>query len=61
MVPSLHELRSLELILENDEAREFEYLFKHFLIQEVAYNTMLVNKRKELHASIAHAIENAVR
>ncbi len=57
LVPSLYELRSLELILENDEAREFEYLFKHFLIQEVAYNTMLVNKRKELHASIAHAIE----
>jgi class 3 adenylate cyclase len=57
VVPSLHELRTLELILDNDEAREFEYLFKHFLIQEVAYNTMLVNKRKELHASIAHAIE----
>lgn len=57
LVPSLHELRTLELILENHEAREFEYLFKHFLIQEVAYNTMLVNKRKELHASIAHAIE----
>ena len=57
VTPSLHELRSLELILDNDEAREFEYLFKHFLIQEVAYNTMLVNKRKELHASIAHAIE----
>lgn len=57
VVPSLHELRSLELILENQEAREFEYLFKHFLIQEVAYNTMLGNKRRELHASIAHAIE----
>jgi class 3 adenylate cyclase len=55
--PSLTELRSLELILEKDEAREFEYLFKHFLIQEVAYNTMLGNKRKDLHASIARAIE----
>ncbi len=57
LVPSLTELRSLELILKKDEAREYEYLFKHFLIQEVAYNTMLVNKRKELHASIARAIE----
>jgi class 3 adenylate cyclase len=57
IAPSLTELRSLELILEKDEAREFEYLFKHFLIQEVAYNTMLGNKRKELHASIARAIE----
>lgn len=57
IVPSLHQLRSLELILENQEAKEYEYLFKHFLIQEVAYNTMLGNKRRELHASIAHAIE----
>jgi hypothetical protein len=58
IVPSLDALRSLELILEKREAREFEYLFKHFLIQEVAYNTMLVNKRKDLHASIAAAIES---
>ena len=55
--PSLTELRALELILEKEEAREYEYLFKHFLIQEVAYNTILVNRRKELHASIARAIE----
>jgi len=57
LVPNLHELRSLELILQNQEAREYQYLFKHFLIQEVAYNTILLNKRKELHASIARAIE----
>ena len=55
--PDLDELRSLELILQAEEAKEFQYLFKHFLIQEVAYNTILVNKRKDLHASIARAIE----
>jgi class 3 adenylate cyclase len=55
--PNLDELRSIELILQKDEAKEFQYLFKHFLIQEVAYNTILLNKRKELHASIARAIE----
>jgi hypothetical protein len=55
--PSLHELRSLELVLEKDEASEYDFLFKHFLIQEVAYNTILLNKRKELHAAIARAIE----
>jgi hypothetical protein len=54
----LNELKSLELILEKQEAEEFDYLFKHYLIQEVAYNTILVNKRKELHAAIAQAIEN---
>ena len=53
----LDELRTLELILHQEEAQEYQYLFKHFLIQEVAYNTILINKRKELHASIARAIE----
>jgi class 3 adenylate cyclase len=54
---SLGELRSLELVLQKDEAKEYEYLFKHFLIHEVAYNTILLNKRKELHGAIARAIE----
>jgi class 3 adenylate cyclase len=54
---NLTELKSLELVLEKDEAQEAEYLFKHYLIQEVAYNTILLNKRKELHGSIARAIE----
>ena len=55
--PSLKDLISLELVLEQEEAKEFAYLFKHYLIQEVAYNTILQKKRKELHALIAKAIE----
>lgn len=55
--PSLDELRSLELILQGEEARDYDFLFKHFLIQEVAYNTILASKRKELHTAIAGAIE----
>lgn len=55
--PSLHELLSLEMILEKDEAKEMAYLFKHYLIQEVAYNTILQKKRRELHKLIAQAIE----
>ena len=54
---NLTELKALELVLEKDEAHEAEYLFKHYLIQEVAYNTILLNKRKELHGAIARAIE----
>jgi len=57
IAPSLDELQSLELILPKTQAQELEFLFKHYLIQEVAYNTILVNKRKELHALIAGAIE----
>lgn len=55
--PSLDQLQTLELILPKNQAQEFDFLFKHYLIQEVAYNTILVNKRKELHALIAGAIE----
>ena len=55
--PSLRDLLSLELILEQEEVKEFAYLFKHYLIQEVAYNTILQKKRKELHGLIARAIE----
>src|ERR1019366_4575490 len=54
---NLTELKALELVLEKDEAHEAEYLFKHYLIQEVAYNTILLNKRKELHGAIACVIE----
>jgi hypothetical protein len=53
----LHQLQMMELILEKEEARELEYLFKHYLIQEVAYNTLLAKKRKKLHGLIARAIE----
>ena len=57
-VPSgLDALEALELILEREAAQEFQYLFKHYLIQEVAYNTILVQKRKKLHGLIAQAIE----
>jgi class 3 adenylate cyclase len=53
----LKKLESLELVFEKEEARELEYLFKHYLIQEVAYNTLLQKKRKQLHGMIARAIE----
>ena len=33
------------------------YLFKHALVQDVAYGTLLRTKRNELHASIASVIE----
>ena len=57
VVSHISHLKGLELILEREEAREFEYLFKHYMIQEVAYNTILINKRKKLHGMIAKAIE----
>ena len=57
VLPSLNQLKGFELVLERKDAKELEYLFKHYLIQEVAYNTILIVKRKKLHKLIADAIE----
>jgi len=35
-----------------------EYIFKHALIQEVAYNSLLQSRRKEIHERIGEAIES---
>jgi tetratricopeptide (TPR) repeat protein len=36
---------------------EIEYIFKHALIQEVAYNSLLSSKRRWIHGRIGRAIE----
>jgi tetratricopeptide (TPR) repeat protein len=40
---------------------ELEYLFKHALTQEAAYESLLLSKRKELHYKVAQAIEIAFK
>ncbi|MGH7263853.1 MAG: hypothetical protein ACREMB_03225 [Candidatus Rokuibacteriota bacterium] len=40
---------------------DFEYIFKHALTQEVAYGSLLVQRRKELHRLIAVTIEDLYR
>jgi class 3 adenylate cyclase/tetratricopeptide (TPR) repeat protein len=37
---------------------EVEYVFKHALIQEVVYDSILQKTRRELHVAVAHAIES---
>ncbi len=54
----LRGLTALELIYEKRVFPEFEYTFKHALTQEVAYGSLLVQRRKELHRLIAVAIED---
>ncbi len=53
----LHNLQGLELIYEKSLFPELEYIFKHALIQEVAYNSLLLRRRKEVHEKIGQAIE----
>ena len=53
----LLELQALEFIYEKSMFPELEYIFKHALTQEVAYSSLLLKKRKEMHESIGKAIE----
>jgi len=36
---------------------ELEFLFRHSLVQEVAYNSLLIEDRKKLHRQVGEAIE----
>ncbi len=54
---SLVLLKSLGLI-RKDAAGENRYWFKHALIQEVAYKSLLKRQRKDLHEKIACALED---
>jgi tetratricopeptide (TPR) repeat protein len=50
-------LKEIQLIREHRRKKEVEYLFKHVLTQEAAYDSILPLKRKKLHLSVARAIE----
>src|SRR5262249_15498892 len=53
----LSHLQAAEFIYEQPAFPEVEYTFKHALTQEVAYNSLLMERRKILHESTAQAIE----
>jgi len=50
-------LQGLEFIYEKSLFPELEYIFKHAMTQEVAYNSLLLKRRKEIHERIGKAIE----
>ena len=54
----LSDLQSQEFIYEETPFPELEYIFKHALTQEVAYNSLLIKRRKEIHERIGKAIED---
>src|SRR3970282_341401 len=53
----LGDLKSLELIYEKAYFPELSYMFKHALTHDVAYSTLLLERRKPLHRIGAAAIE----
>ena len=54
---ALEKLKSAELIYERSVFPQYTCFFKHALTQEVAYNSLLLQRRKELHCLVAAAIE----
>jgi class 3 adenylate cyclase/tetratricopeptide (TPR) repeat protein len=50
-------LQVLEFIYEKTLFPELEYIFKHALIQEVTYYSLLAARRKELHRKVGQAME----
>jgi len=53
----LIQLQSMEFIYEKSLFPEAEYIFKHALTQEVAYQSLLLKHRREIHARIGLAVE----
>jgi len=51
-------LQGLEFIYEKSLSPDLEYIFQHALVQEVAYNSLLINRRKEIHEKVGRAIES---
>ena len=55
---SLAQLTESGLAFQQGTPPEAVYTFKHALVQDTAYNSLLKRRRQELHAKIARAIED---
>jgi class 3 adenylate cyclase/tetratricopeptide (TPR) repeat protein/type II secretory pathway predicted ATPase ExeA len=53
----LSQLQRLDLVREKARIPELEYIFKHSLTQEAAYNSLLVERRRVFHLKVAETIE----
>ncbi|NNK37981.1 MAG: AAA family ATPase [Xanthomonadales bacterium] len=54
---ALAEIVKAELLFQRGLLKNLTYTFKHILIQETAYNSLLKSKRRELHARAAEILE----
>ncbi len=57
LLSHLSGLKDSELLYERGIYPQSTYLFKHMLTQEIAYNSLLLKRRKEIHEKIGKAIE----
>lgn len=54
---ALAQLVGAELILRRGTPPDAEYTFKHALVQDAAYSTLLRSRRQQLHGRIAAILE----
>jgi ABC-type transport system substrate-binding protein/class 3 adenylate cyclase len=59
--PALTELQRLDLIVEVRRRPNPEFRFRHGLVQEVAYASLVETKRKKLHRRVGEALEAIYR
>jgi ABC-type transport system substrate-binding protein len=57
LLPALTELQRLDLVVETRRRPTPEYRFRHGLVQEVAYSTLVESTRKKLHKRVGEALE----
>jgi tetratricopeptide (TPR) repeat protein len=57
LLPMMSDLQEREFIFEQPAGGDIEYTFKHALTHDVAYNSILFERRKILHERIAAAID----
>ena len=55
---ALEQLASAELIFRRGTPPDAEYTFKHALVQDAAYSTLLRSRRQQIHARIAATLES---
>ena len=54
---ALGDLEHAELVRLRQRLPELEYIFKHALVQEAAYGSILAERRRVIHRSVAQALE----
>jgi ABC-type transport system substrate-binding protein/class 3 adenylate cyclase len=56
LLPTLSKLQWLQLVVEERSGPAPEYRFRHGLVQEAAYRTLLEARRRELHLRVGEAL-----
>ena len=58
LMQALSELQRLDLVVEKRRRPNLEYRFRHGLVQEVAYASLVDSKRRKLHKRVGEALES---